>query len=176
MNSSKVTILQHDVDALLIPSGHNLQLKAGTPVRVLQSRSGNHTVEVFGNRVVIGVEQSSALGDNDADQKEGGSLSEGPLETRIINQIKQCYDPEIPVNVYDLGLIYEISEVVSGKLTVSMTLTSPTCGMGPFIIKDIERKLYRLPEVDEVCISMVFDPPWNKSMMSMEAQLSLGVL
>ena len=169
-----ITILQLDVNATMVPSGHALILKAGTPIRITREKGGNVTAEVFGNLVLLSSEAYPALGKKvPEDSQLDTSL---PINEQIIAQLKRCYDPEIPVNVYDLGLVYHIGELQAGHLILEMTLTSPTCGMGPFILSEVKRQLKRIECIDEVEINLVFDPPWQKHMMTKSAQLALGVL
>jgi len=174
--TGKSIIIERDVSAILVPSGQVFELKAGTPVRITQALGGNYSVEVFGQLVMISSEDQDALGlapNPDARQYlYDDSVS---IDDKIIRQIKTCYDPEIPVNIYDLGLIYNIS-VLEGNVHIVMTLTSPTCGMGPFIIEDVKRRVHQIPGVDDVKIELVFDPPWNKSRMSQVAKLTLNLL
>lgn len=97
-------------------------------------------------------------------------------EERIVKMLKTVYDPEIPVNVYDLGLIYKIDFDESAHLTVDMTLTAPNCPVADFIVEDVKMKLESVEGVKEVTINLVFEPEWNKDMMSEEAKLELGML
>lgn len=167
-------ILNRDVDAVLVPSGQVFPLKAGTPVRMMQALGGNYSVEVFGNMVMVQNQDADALG-----MEPDGLIteileSEVPYEQKVIAMIKQCYDPEIPVNVYDLGLIYHVL-VEDGKVHIVMTLTSPTCGMGPYIVEEVKRKVHQIPEVKSVEVELVFDPPWDKSKLSDAAKLELNI-
>lgn len=159
----------------MIPSGHQLVLKAGTPVRIVREKAGNHTAEVFGNLVVLGPECSAALG-KEAREEQMEIDDQLPFNEQVVAQLKRCYDPEIPVNIYDLGLIYHIYDLQNGILNIDMTLTSPTCGMGPFIIQEVEKKLMVLQGVEQVKVELKFDPPWQKHMMSTAAKMTLGVL
>lgn len=174
--TGKTIIIERDTVATLVPSGQSIELKAGTPVRVTQALGGNYSVEVFGNLVMISQENQDALGlevDTEAIKHlQDGSMS---IEEKVVAQIKTCYDPEIPVNIYELGLIYGIS-VVDESVRIAMTLTSPSCGMGPFIVEDVKRRVHQISGVTEVEIEMVFDPPWDKSRMSQIAKLQLNLL
>lgn len=171
---SKIIVVQRDVQAVLIPSGHLFDLKAGTPVRMMQALGGNYSVEVFGNMVMVQTQDADALGfEIDASISEF-LQSDLSVEEKAIRQLKACYDPEIPVNIYDLGLIYNVS-VVKETVMVTMTLTSPTCGMGPYIVDEVKRKLHQIPGVSSVEVSLVFDPPWDKAKLSPEAKLQLNI-
>jgi FeS assembly SUF system protein len=90
--------------------------------------------------------------------------------------LKTVYDPEIPVNIYDLGLIYKIDLNEDGHLTIDMTLTAPNCPAVDFIVEDVRMKTASVEGVNSVDVEIVFDPPWDKDMMSEEAQLELGFL
>ena len=98
------------------------------------------------------------------------------LQTEIITQLKTVYDPEIPVDIYELGLIYEIHVDEEGNVKIIMTLTSPSCPAAEEIPADIEAKVKSIEQVKSLDIQITFDPPWDKDMMSEEAQLELGFL
>ena len=99
------------------------------------------------------------------------------IEERVIELLRTVYDPEIPVNIYDLGLIYriEVSDDCTG-LAVDMTLTAPNCPAADFIMEDIQMKLESIHGVNKVNVELVFEPEWNKDMMSEEAKLDLGLM
>jgi FeS assembly SUF system protein len=97
-------------------------------------------------------------------------------EEEIVRMIKTVYDPEIPVNIYDLGLIYKIDLAEDGKLDIDMTLTAPNCPAVDFIVEDLRMKVGSVEGVTDVNVNIVFEPAWDKSMMSEEAQLELGFL
>lgn len=170
---SKVIVVQRDVQSVLVPSGHLFDLKAGTPVRIMQALGGNYSVEVFGNMVMIQSQDADALG-FEVDKSIAEFLeSDIGLEEKALRQLKSCYDPEIPVNIYDLGLIYDVR--VTDDIHIVMTLTSPTCGMGPYIVEEVKRKLSQIPGVNQVEVELVFDPPWDKSRLSKQAKLQLNI-
>ena len=98
------------------------------------------------------------------------------VEHEIVLTLKNIYDPEIPVNIYDLGLIYEIDFDPEGVANVRMTLTAPNCPMVDMLIDDINTQVGKVAGVNEVNIILTFDPPWDKSMMSEEALLELNLL
>ena len=172
--------LQKDVDAVLIPDGHQVFLQTGTDVRITQALGGNYTVEIQGNLVMISSEDADSLGYESQDLilpiLQNQQLSN---EDKIWAILKQCYDPEIPVNIVDLGLIYEVSCLQQeGALHgyITMTLTAPACGLGPFIVEEIRRLVSRIEEVESVNVEIVFDPPWSQDNMSEVAKLKLGLL
>jgi len=171
---SKIIIVSKDIEAILVPSGHLFPLKAGTPVRMMQALGGNYSVEVFGNMVMVQSKDAQALGFEENVKIQSILNGQESLSEKIILMIKQCYDPEIPVNVYDLGLIYDVM-LNDQSVHIVMTLTSPTCGMGPYIIDEVKRKVYQIEAIKEVEIELVFDPPWDKSKLSDVAKLELNI-
>ncbi len=179
MTEHTIVILSRDVDALLIPSGAHIYLTVGTEVTITQDLGNTFTVNVYGNLARIDGKDADALG-KEVDP-EFLELPEGAsLEDLIWERLKTCYDPEIPVNIVDLGLIYgcQISEQASGQyhVDIKMTLTAPGCGMGPVLAQDVKQKISALPKVTQVQVDLVFDPPWDRSMMSDVAKLELGML
>ena len=169
--------LLRDVDAYMIPSGDEVKLLAGNLVRITQALGGNYTVIINGNMVQITSENADALGIN-LDEKKPTEMK-GNLEQQVWDQLKTCYDPEIPVNIVELGLIYDlkIEDAQAGKeVSIKMTLTAPGCGMGPVIADEVDRKINGLKDVEKVSVDLVWEPMWNRDMMSEEAQLELGMM
>lgn len=171
--------VKREVEATLIPSGVKVMLQAGTQVYVTQALGNSYTVYVNGNLVRIAGKDGDALGLVILETADVNHL-EGTLEDKIWAQLKTCFDPEIPVNIVDLGLVYECNIVPLGmndyNVTITMTLTAPGCGMGPVLIGEVEEKIRQLHEVKDVKVELVFDPPWERGMMSEEAKLQLGLL
>lgn len=97
-------------------------------------------------------------------------------EEKIVEMLRTVYDPEIPVDIYSLGLVYRIDLADDGALTIDMTMTAPSCPMADFIMEDVRIKLESIPEVKCVSLNLVFEPEWNQDMMSEEAKLELGLL
>ena len=173
----------------MIPDGLEMTLPAGTPVRVTQALGGSFTVaSQRGNLFRIDAADADALSDEAAEAArkaaEAAASAGGDLEERVWEQMKTVFDPEIPVNVVDLGLVYSC-EVSDGpdagtdegrRVEVKMTLTAPGCGMGPVIANDVKEKIEALPDVGEADVEVVFDPPWNQNMMSEVAKLELGLI
>ncbi|MDE5661604.1 MAG: iron-sulfur cluster assembly protein [Muribaculaceae bacterium] len=98
------------------------------------------------------------------------------IEEKVVDMLRTVYDPEIPVDIYSLGLVYRIDLADSGELTVDMTLTAPNCPMADFILEDVRMKLESIEGVTAVNVNIVFEPEWNQDMMSEEAKLELGLL
>ena len=170
--------LLRDVDAYMVPSGDEVKLLAGNLVKITQALGGNYTVVMNGNMVQIREENADALGMEIATPKATSGFN-GDVTQQVWDQLKTCYDPEIPVNIVELGLIYDLN--VSGpedskKVEIQMTLTAPGCGMGPVIAEEVDRKVNGINGVDNVKVDLVWEPMWNRDMMSEEAKLELGIL
>ena len=169
--------LLRDVDAYMVPSGDEVKLLAGNLVKITQALGGNYTVIMNGNMVQITSENADALGIELNQEKQ--TQLKGDIEKQIWDQLKTCYDPEIPVNIVELGLIYDlrINDAQNGKdVVIKMTLTAPGCGMGPVIADEVDRKVNGLESVENVSVDLVWEPMWTRDMMSEAAQLELGMM
>lgn len=176
-----------DCDAVLIPLGTPVTIPAGSLVLITQELGGSYTVSVSGNLARIEGKDADALGIGQDEvpaaapkPTERAPVTAGPVEEESIREVlRTCYDPEIPVNIVDLGLVYDIHVVETDEGTnhvdIVMTLTAPGCGMGPFIVDDVRAKALSVEHVGSVEVELVFDPPWDRSMMSDEARLQLGM-
>ena len=173
-NQNESIRLLRDVDAYVIPSGDEVKLLAGNLVKITQSLGGNYTVLMNGNLVQIREENADALGFEII--KKDDQNHQGTLEQQIWDQLKTCYDPEIPVNIVELGLIYDLDIQKNNDVSIKMTLTAPGCGMGPVLTEEVDRKVSGLNESNNVKVELVWEPQWNRDMMSEEAQLELGML
>ena len=182
MHQEPVT-LKRDVEASVVPIGTKVTLKEGEPAYITQALGGTYTVVVNGNMFRIDSKDADALGVQSTAQPTSGTRT-GPatpeeLEKQAWEAMKTCYDPEIPVNIVDLGLIYDCKVAPLGegssKVDVKMTLTAPGCGMGPVLAQDVQNKLLMIEGVDEANVELVWDPPWHQSMMSEAARLQLGL-
>lgn len=173
-NQNESIRLLRDVDAYVIPSGDEVKLLAGNLVKITQSLGGNYTVLMNGNLVQIREENADALGFEII--KKENQNHQGTLEQQIWDQLKTCYDPEIPVNIVELGLIYDLEIQENNDVSIKMTLTAPGCGMGPVLTEEVDRKVSGLRESNNVKVELVWEPQWNRDMMSEEAQLELGML
>lgn len=172
--------LERDVMAVIIPVGETLTLKAGTPGFITQALGGSFTVYVEGNLFRIAGADADALGKKpEPPPSIPENATDRDIEEVIWNQLKTCYDPEIPVNIVDLGLIYrcEVTQRPDGQrsVAVDMTLTAPGCGMGDILVEDVRAKLSLIPTVSAVSVELTFDPPWNHQMMSDVARLETGL-
>ena len=175
INQESIRLLR-DVDAYMVPSGDEVKLLAGNLVRITQALGGNYTVLMNGNMVQIRAENADALGIEVKEQEK--AEPSGDIEKQIWDQLKTCYDPEIPVDIVELGLIYDLS-IEDGKtgkkVNIKMTLTAPGCGMGPVIADEVDRKVNGLDRVEDVSVELVWEPMWTRDMMSEAAQLELGM-
>jgi probable FeS assembly SUF system protein SufT len=176
---SNVIALTRDCEATEIPYGGTQLLPAGTKVRIMQSLGGSYTVATEqGFMMRIEAKNADALGLT-PEPKAAEAAPAQFSEKLVWDQLKTVFDPEIPVNIVDLGLVYscQITPVEAGghKIEIKMAMTAPGCGMGDVLRADIERKLSQLPEVKEVHAQIVFDPPWNPGRMSDAAKLQLGL-
>ncbi len=180
MRDHREITLSRDCDAIQIPSGNPIILPEGMSVIVTQSLGGTYTVATPGGLARIELKDGDALGLDTLSPQEESQKFEGPAEEAVWSQLKTVYDPEIPVNVVDLGLIYdcrvESKEFGGTSVLVRMTLTAPGCGMGPAIAADAREKILALEGVDDAEVELVWDPPWNQSMISEEGRMKLGLV
>jgi probable FeS assembly SUF system protein SufT len=177
-------ILSREVIATQIPSGDKTTLHAETKVMIHQTLGGAYTVQTDFGLFRIDGKDGDALGEKVSDQTVAAStLADGaPDPESIWAQLRQVYDPEIPVNIVDLGLVYtmdveKVSEPQPGhRVNVAMTLTAPGCGMGPAIAEDAKGKILLVPGVSDADVRITWDPPWNQSMISEEGKMKLGLI
>jgi probable FeS assembly SUF system protein SufT len=174
--------LNRDCAAVQIPAGNTVMLPAGTTVDVTQNLGGAITVQALGALFSIARADADALG-LDPDNAQAGAAVDTPAgpvsEENVWAVLKTCYDPEIPVNLVDLGLIYDVvvnrSPDGPAEVEVKMTLTAPGCGMGPMIARDAQAKIAQLPGVRRAEVSVVWDPPWHQAMITAEGRRILGL-
>jgi probable FeS assembly SUF system protein SufT len=172
--------VSRDIDAVAIPYGYAMPLKAGTTIFITQSLGGSYTATTdLGYLVRIDGRDADAIGEEVQTGPTEADLSSKSLTDLAWDQLRTCYDPEIPVNIVDLGLVYscEVEDLPDGrkKAKVRFSLTAPGCGMGDILRQDIIAKLGALPGVLEVDAELAFDPPWDQSRMSEAAKLQLGL-
>ena len=178
---NETVTLSRDVRAIMIPAGEELLLREGTGGFITQALGGSFTVYIEGNLFRIAGVDADALGKEPTRPPEvPENPSDAEIEEVIWKQLRTCYDPEIPVNIVDLGLIYscEVVPLGNGERTVNveMTLTAPGCGMGDVLVADARDKIAAVPTISDVNVGLVFDPPWNQTMMSDEARLQVGMM
>ena len=181
MNMREEVTLTRNAEAVMIPSGEKVLVPEGARATITQSLGGSYTlITDRGLMVRVSGKEVEAIGktpENVAQMKEGEELTPQALEELVWDQLKTCYDPEIPVNIVDLGLVYlcELEEADGAKnVKIKMTLTAPGCGMGPVLAQDVKTKVESIPGVKEADIEVVWDPQWNQNMMSEAARLQLG--
>ncbi len=177
--------LTRDCEAVQIPLGAVVTLPAGTAVAISQTLGGNYTVQTGGGLFRIAARDADALGIGtttglmeEVSKKPSGEAR--PVDEKLVwDTLKSCFDPEIPVNIVDLGLVYDLRiEPLPGgnsKVLVKMTLTAPGCGMGTVIASDAQQKLLYLPGVEEAAVEIVWDPPWHQSMITADGRRILGL-
>ncbi|MGH8117732.1 MAG: putative Fe-S cluster assembly protein SufT [Rhodanobacteraceae bacterium] len=173
--------LQRDCAAVMVPQGDTVTLQAGQTGYVTQAVGGSFTIFVDGNLFRVAGEDADAIGKDVPEPLHlSGDANDEDVETLAWKQLRTCFDPEIPVNVVDLGLVYglELTHADDGRrnVHVKLTLTAPGCGMGDVLVDDARSKLALIPTIAAVEIELVFDPPWNYSMMSDEAKLETGMV
>ena len=179
--TSELITVERDCEAILIPSGDPIKLIKGTHVRITQALGGDYTLFVNGNLVKISGADADAIGQDMEEEKRDipKTTGEPVKEEQVWEQLRTVYDPEIPVNIVELGLIYDlqIKDIKEGsQVNVKMTLTAPGCGMGPAIAMDAEMKIRNIPSVKNVLVEIVWEPLWDREMMSDEAKLQLGMM
>lgn len=184
MKSDKAVVLKRDCTAVMVPSGEKVPLRAGSSVWLTQSLGGSYTVMTDrGHLVRIDGEDGDAIGMARIPERNppqlSGSVSLQEIQEKVWDELKQCFDPEIPVNIVDLGLIYDcaVSPADGGGYTayVRFTLTAQGCGMGQFLKDDIRNRLLALSSIREVDVELVWDPPWTQTRMSAAAKQQLGI-
>ena len=188
MHENTEFTLKRDCEAIQIPSGVKTTIPAGTPGVITQTLGGSYTVATYQGLARIAEKDLDALGlDKPAPpaptngEVKSASVSSGPVDEKAVwDQLRQCYDPEIPVNIVDLGLVYDCKleprEGGGTKVEVKMTLTAPGCGMGPAIAHDAQSKILSIEGVDEAQVDLVWDPPWNQNMISEAGRMKLGMI
>ena len=179
--TSELITIERDCEAILIPSGDPIKLIKGTHVRITQALGGDYTLFVNGNLVKISGSDADAIGKVKEEEKSDIQKNSGePVEEeQVWAQLRTVYDPEIPVNIVELGLIYDLqinNKKEGSFINVKMTLTAPGCGMGPAIAMDAETKIRNIPGVNDVLVEIVWEPLWDRDMMSDEAKLQLGMM
>ena len=171
---------ERDCDVVMIPNGDEVTIPVGTVGYITQSLGGSFTVFVDGNLFRVAGQDADAIGREPVlppSLPDDATLDD--VEKLIWTQIRTCYDPEIPVNVVELGLIYscelEVDDQGNRRVMVTMTLTAPGCGMGDILVEDVRSKIMLIPTIDSVDVELTFDPPWNHQMMSDAARLETGM-
>jgi probable FeS assembly SUF system protein SufT len=173
-------VLRRDVKAVMVPAGIEIELKSGQSGFITQALGGSFTLYMDGNLFRLAGADADAIGKEIVRPPElPVNATDDDVLAAAWNQLRTCYDPEIPINIVDLGLIYEcsVTSLPDGRRTlhVRLTLTAPGCGMGDVLVQDIRQKLEVIPTVAAAEVELVFEPPWNQSMMSEAARLQTGM-
>jgi probable FeS assembly SUF system protein SufT len=173
-------IIQRAVDAVMVPSGHAIKLQPGLAGFITQALGGSFTLYIEGNLYRLSGADADAIGKEALVTPElPPNATEADVRDLAWKQMRGCFDPEIPINIVDLGLIYDcvvsVNDDGSRNVAVQMTLTAPGCGMGEVLVADVREKIESIPTVREAKVDLVFDPPWTRSMMSPAAQLQTGM-
>ena len=181
--NSEPVRFERDCDVVMVPQGESVSLPAGSIGYITQALGGSWTVFVEGNLFRIAGRDADAIGKEPPQPLElPDGADDAAVEQLVWKQLRTCFDPEIPINVVDLGLVYSAEvkshpEAAGQRLVeVRMTLTAPGCGMGEVLVDDVRSKLEMIPTVAEADVELVFDPPWGRSMMSELAKLETGML
>jgi len=180
MRMQKETVTTREFEATEIPSGMKIRIPEGTNVAITQSLGGSYTIMTpYGYMARVDGKDADAIGEETTSLSAEAAAGKTPEELAW-DQLRTCYDPEIPVNIVDLGLVYkcEVAPRPEGgnKADVRFTLTAPGCGMGDVLKEDIRNKLLNVPGIEDADVQVLFDPPWNMSMMSDAAKLQLGMM
>jgi len=182
MREGKAYLFDQSCKGLMVPSAEPITIMAGTQVEITQFKGGSATVLYQGNLIRIVNDELVRLGlVEDKYKFDPNKIAKGPVSMDSIwKQLATCYDPEIPVSIVELGLVYEcyiVADEENNKNTVNikMTLTAPGCSMGPVLLEDVKSKVYQVNNVTDVDVELVFDPPWSQEMLSDTAKLQLGM-
>jgi len=174
--SRKMVVALKDCPARLVPAGTKIMIPKDTFVTITQDLGGNYTVAVNGNMARVDGTDAGALGLKAETLHFDPPSDENISEQQVWQALKSIFDPEIPVNLVDLGLIYEVNIDQDQKsIDIKMTLTAPACGMGPVLVSDVKYRTAKVPNVKQVDVELVFLPVWNRDMMSDEAKLETGM-
>lgn len=175
------TIIQRECELIQIPDGNVITVDEGTPAVITQSLGDSYTLQLptLGGLYRLQGKDADAIGKTVVRADDSAGAHEGPLEEKLVwDSLRNVYDPEIPVNIVELGLVYDLKIVPAegggNRVEVKMTLTAPGCGMGPVIADDAKSRVEAVPGVDEAHVEVVFDPPWSPAMMTEAARLELG--
>lgn len=171
---NKIIVVNRECPALLVPDGISITIKKDTFVTLTQSLGGAYTVLVNGNMARVDGTDADALGFEPIILEFDNSDDDTVVEGNVWKALSAVFDPELPVSIVDLGLIYQCN-IEGSTVVISMTLTAPGCGMGPVLVEDVKYKVGLVPNVDNVKVNLVLEPAWSREMMTEEAQLEMGL-
>lgn len=170
----RMVAVRRDCPARLVPSGTRITIPRDSFVSLTQDLGGNYTVNLGGNLARVDGTDADALGLEPVELEFPEPVSDTVDPDQVWQALASIYDPEIPVNIVELGLIYDC-RIRDREVDITMTLTAPGCGMGPVLVDDVEYRVGKVPNVERVEVELVFDPPWSRERMSEAAQLELGI-
>lgn len=178
---AKTVTFSRDCEAIMIPQGDKVMVPKDAQGTITQAMGGSFTLYIQGRLVRVDGKDADAIGEQPVEQpKLPEGATDEDVEALVLEQMKTVFDPEIPINIVDLGLIYKCefdhSDPKHRKVDIEMTLTAPGCGMGDVLVADVRQRLLQVPTVEEVKVEMVFDPPWSMEHMSEEARLQTGMI
>jgi probable FeS assembly SUF system protein SufT len=179
-NENEPFVVNRDVRAVIVPAGVEVKLKPGQAGYITQALGGSFTVYIEGNLFRISGEDADAIGKEAVKAPElPPNATEDDIKKLAWDQMRTCFDPEIPINIVDLGLVYECDVTPNADGTravdIKMTLTAPGCGMGEVLVADVKEKVEHIPTVSIARVELTFDPPWNQTMMTEAARLQTGM-
>ena len=174
-------VVNRDVRAVIVPAGVEVKLRPGTVGTITQALGGSYTIYVEGNLFrIAGADGDSTGNDTVQHPPLPAGATDEDVSKVVWDQMRTCFDPEIPINIVDLGLVYDCRITANDDgtrdVSVRMTLTAPGCGMGEVLVADVRDKLKLIPTIRNVDVELVFDPPWNQTMMSEAARLQTGMM
>jgi probable FeS assembly SUF system protein SufT len=179
-HENEPVVIYREVNAVVVPAGQDVTLKPGQAGYITQALGGSFTLYIDGNLYRLAGADADAIGKEVLKVPE---LPQNATDADVLDavwaQLRTCFDPEIPINIVDLGLVYECGvnpkDDGTRRVDIKMTLTAPGCGMGDILVDDANDKVRMIPTVSEAKVELVFDPPWNQSMMTEAARLQTGM-
>lgn len=180
-HENETFVINRDVEAVMVPSGQAITLKSGLAGYITQALGGSFTLYIEGNLYRLAGDQADAIGHEIEHPPElPPNATEDDVRELAWKQMQACFDPEIPINIVDLGLVYDCQVAANDdgtrNVSIRITLTAPGCGMGEVLVQDVRDKVEAIPTVRRVDVELVFDPPWDRSMMSEAARLQTGMM
>jgi len=172
----RMVVAQADCPARRVPDGTPVIIPKDTFVSITQALGGNYTVVCNGQMLRVDGTDAGILGLETENLSFPAAEDDQINEDQVWQALRTVFDPEIPVDLVSLGLIYKVSVDQAAKtVNIDMTLTAPSCGMGPVLVGDVEYRVRKVPNVERVKVELVFDPAWSRERMSEEAQLETGM-
>ena len=172
----QMVVAQQDCPARRVPDGTPVTIPKNSFVSITQALGGNYTVVHNGQMLRVDGTDAASLGLQPETLSFPPATDDRIREEQVWQALGTVFDPEIPVDLVNLGLIYKVDiDHSSNVVSIDMTLTAPGCGMGPVLVGDVEYRVKKVPNVKDVKVDLVFDPPWSRDRMSEVAQLETGM-